>query len=111
MSDYQPLSLYPIEIDNFPYDETTSVDITFPFTDRFFNSACIVSDVDVSRVFVKNGNSIVGSFQTPIIYCNDGKYRYWYIDGKEGDTTNKLATIKCKIINIGGPTSTITFED
>lgn len=53
----------------------------------------------------------MGSFQTPITYCNDGKYRFWYIDGKDGDTTNKLATIKCKIVNMGGPATTITFED
>ena len=111
---YNPASLYPINIkSHFPNDETTSVDITFPLIDRLVNPACIVSDgsdTDVSRVFVRNGNSI-GNFQTPIIYCTDRKYRCWYIEGKEGDNTGKFATVKCKIINIGGHTPTITFED
>ena len=57
MSDYQPLSLYPIEIDYFP-DETTSVDITFPLVDRISSAGCLVADNDVSKVFVKNGNDI-----------------------------------------------------
>ena len=58
MSGYQPLSLYPIEIDHFPDDETTSVDITFPLVDRMRSAGCLVADIDVSKVFVKNGNDI-----------------------------------------------------
>lgn len=113
---YIPASLYKIDFSgNFPTDETSSVDITFPLNDRTANSMCLVSDIDVSRVFLKDGNSIFGSFQTPIIHCNDGKYRYWFIDQKEGDTTNTLATIKCKVVNLdsGGSTGgvSVTFED
>lgn len=111
ISDYQPVSLYPIQIDHFPDDETTSVDINFPLIDRIGSAGCLVGDIDVSKVFIKNGNDLWGSFQTPIIYDIDGKYKCWYIEGKEGDDTGKFATVKCKIINIGGPTPTITFED
>lgn len=104
ISAYQPISFYSTDLSGyFPDDETTSVDITFPLIDRFTSAACIVTDMDVSRVFLKDGNSIFGSFQTPIIYCNyDGKYRYWSMDAKEGDTTNTLVTIKCKVVNLDG---------
>ena len=70
--------------------------------------------MDVSRVFLKDGNSIFGSFQTPIIYCDyDGKYRYWSMNAKEDDTTNTLVTIKCKVVNLDGGSGSIsvTFED
>lgn len=111
---YSPASFYNINFSgNFPRDETSSVDVTFPLTDRYTNSICIVTDIDVSRVFLKDGNSIFGSFQTPIIHCNDGKYRYWSMKAKEGDTTNTLVTIKCKVVNLDGGSGgvTITFED
>ena len=111
---YSPSSFYNINFSgNFPRDETSSVDVTFPLTDRYTNPICIVTDIDVSRVFLKDGNSIFGSFQTPIIYCNDGKYRYWSMDAKEGDTTNTLVTIKCKVVNLDGGSGSIsvTFED
>lgn len=101
---YTPASLYSININgSFPRNETSSVDVTFPVVDRIGNSMCLVSDVDVSMVFLKSGRSMWGSFQTPIIYDNDGKYRCWYIEPKEGD----LVTIKCKVINIGNADTNI----
>ena len=108
---YSPASFYNINFSgNFPQDEISSVDVTFPLTDRYTNSICLVTDIDVTRVFLKDGNSIFGSFQTPIIHCNDGKYRYWSMDAKEGDTTNTLVTIKCKVVNLdGGSTSPTTI--
>ena len=100
---YSPASFYNINFSgNLPRDETSSVDVTFPLTDRYTNSICLVTDIDVTIVFLKDGNSIFGSFQTPIIHCNDGKYRYWSMDAKEGDTTNTLVTIKCKVVNLDG---------
>lgn len=109
---YSPASFYNINFSgNLPRDETSSVDVTFPLTDRYTNSICLVTDIDVTIVFLKDGNSIFGSFQTPIIHCNDGKYRYWSMDAKEGDTTNTLVTIKCKVVNLDGGGVTITFED
>lgn len=112
ISTYHPSSFYSTDFFGyFPHDETTSVDITFPWVDRLSSPACVVSDADGSRFFVRNDSSAWGRFQTPIIYCNDKKYRCWYIEVKTSDTTHKLATIKCKIVDIGGPTPTITFED
>ena len=112
VSTYIPASLYSISVNgSFPNDETSSVDVTFPLMDRITNSMCLVTDVDVSMVFLKNGVDMWGSFQTPIIYGNDGKYRCWYMNPKQGDT----ATITCKVINIGGSGGSgnisITFED
>ena len=110
---YTPTSLYSTSIQGYlPTDETTSVDITFPAIDRIRNLICEVQDRDNTKVFLKNEDSHnLGRFQTPIICKDDGTYRCWYIDGKEGDNTGELATVKCKIINMGGPTATITFED
>lgn len=109
---YTPASLYNINFSgSFPTDENSSVDVTFPLIDRFTNSMCLVTDIDVSKVFLKNGEDMWGSFQTPITYCNDGKYRCWYMNPKKGDNT--LATIKCKVVNLAGGSGgiTITFED
>lgn len=112
ISTYQPSSFYSTDFFGyFPHDETTSVDITFPWADRLSSPACAVSDADGSRFFIRNDGSVWGRFQTPITYCNDGKYRCWYIEVKTDDTTHKLATIKCKVVNRGGPATTITFED
>ena len=73
---YTPTSLYPIKINgSIPRDETSSVDVTFPLMDRIGASMCLVSDVDVSMVFLRSERNMWGSFQTPITYCNDGKYR------------------------------------
>lgn len=114
---YVPASLYKIDFSgNFPTDETSSIDVPFPFLEQIANSMCLVSDIDVSRVFLKNGNSTFGSFQTPIIYDTDGKYRCWTLTNKEKDNpNNNLATIKCKVVNLdsGGSTGgvSVTFED
>ena len=111
---YSPASFYNINFSgNFPYDETSSVDVPFSLTDRYTNSICIVTDIDASMVFLKDSNNILGSFQTPIIHGNDGKYRYWSMDTKEGDTTNTLVTIKCKVVNLDGGSGSIsiTFEN
>ena len=111
---YSPASFYNINFSgNFPHDETSSVDVPFSLTDRYTNSICVVTDIDASMVFLKDSNNIFGSFQTPIIHGNDGKYRYWSMDAKEGDTTNTLVTIKCKVVNLDGGSGSIsvTFED
>ena len=101
VSSYTPASLYPINVKgNFPRNETSSVDVTFPTMDRITNSMCLVTDMDASMVFLKSSRNIWGSFQTPIIYDNDGKYRCWYMDPKEGASANNLATIKCKVVNL-----------
>ena len=107
---YSPASFYNINFSgNFPMDETSSVDVPFSLTDRYTNSICIVTDIDASMVFLKDHNSIFGSFQTPIIHGNDGKYRYWSMDTKEGDTTNTLVTIKCKVVNLDGGSSAFSY--
>ena len=108
-----PTAIYSTSIEGYlPTDETTSVDITFPAFDRLINSICVVQDRDNTKVFLKNRDSHnLGRFQTPIICKDDGTYRCWYITEKEGDDTGTLATVKCKIVNIGGPTPIITFED
>lgn len=113
MQQYTPTDIYSTSIEGYlPSDETTSVDINFPALDRLRNSICIVQDRDNTKVFLKNRDSHnLGRFQTPIICKDDGTYKCWYIEGKEGDDTGTLATVKCKIVNIGGPTTTITFED
>ena len=102
VSMYTPASLYPIQINgSIPKDETSSVDVTFPTMDRIGGSMCLVSDVDVSMVFLKSERNIWGSFQTPITYCNDGKYRCWYMEPKEGAAIDDpTATIKCKVVNL-----------
>ena len=103
---YTPATLHPINVDgSFPRDETSSVDVTFPAADKAYYSICLVTDKDVSMVFLKDGRNTGGSFQTPITYCNDGKYRYWYMDPKKGDNT--LATIKCKVLNLDGGNTNI----
>ena len=104
VSTYTPTSLYPIKINgSIPRDETSSVDVTFPLMDRIGGSMCLVSDVDVSMVFLRSERNIWGSFQTPITYCNDGKYRCWYMEPKEGVAIDDpTATIKCKVVNLDG---------
>ena len=98
---------------SFPRDETSSVDITFSLMDRITNSMCLVSDIDVSMVFLRSERNMWGSFQTPITYCNDEKYRCWYMDPKEGAAAGDTVTIKCKVLNLDGGTGNIsvTFED
>lgn len=106
---YTPVSLYYITINgSIPYDETSSVDVTFPLIERMGGSMCLVSDVDVSMVFVRSQRNIWGSFQTPITYCSDGKYRCWYMEPKEGTAIDDpTATIKCKILNLDGGNTNI----
>ena len=59
ISTYHPSSFYSTDFFGyFPNDETTSVDITFPFADRLSSPACAVSDADGSRFFVRNDNSV-----------------------------------------------------
>ncbi len=101
---YTPTSLYPIKINgSIPRDETSSVDVTFPLMDRIDASMCLVSDVDVSMVFVRSERNMWGSFQTPITYCDDGKYRCWYMEPKKGVAIDDpTATIKCKVVNLDG---------
>lgn len=112
---YTPTEIYSTKIEGYlPTDEATSVDINFPALDRIRNSICVVEDRDFTKVFLKNSdNNNLGWFQTPITCRDDGTYRCWYITSKEGDDTGTLATVKCKVINMGGsgPTTTITFED
>lgn len=59
ISTYHPNSFYSTDFFGyFPSDETTSVDITFPFADRLTSPACAVSDADGFRFFVRNDNSV-----------------------------------------------------
>lgn len=115
ISDYTPASFYSTSIEGYvPSDETTSVDITFPALDRLKNSICVVQDRDNTKVFLKNRDSHnLGRFQTPIICKDNGTYRCWYIEGKEGDDTGTLATVKCKIVNMGGsvPDNVVLYGD
>ena len=101
---YTPVSLYRITINgSIPTDETSSVDVTFPLMERISGSMCLVSDIDVSMVFVRSERNIWGSFQTPITYCHDGKYRCWYMEPKEGTAIDDpTCTIKCKVLNLDG---------
>lgn len=108
VSSYIPASLYPINVKGyFPRNETSSVDVTFPMMDRISNSMCLVTDMDASMVFLKSSRDMWGSFQTPIIYDNDGKYRCWYMEQKKGAADGNLVTIKCKVVNLDGGNTNI----